>query len=202
MSLWDYSIDQIINLITLAKHYKTQPTSTQYPLLQSKSSVTIFEKPSLRTRVTFEVAMNQLGGNNINLNSQNISLGKRETVEDAAKSLSRWVDAIILRTFKHKLITEFSQYATVPVINALSDLYHPCQALACAQTLLEKFKKLAGLTLVFMGDANNLTNSLAILCGKLHINFILSSPKGILQEADLVNDLKKLFTPQYLPSTT
>jgi ornithine carbamoyltransferase len=153
----------------------------------------IFEKPSLRTRVTFEAGMVQMGGAAINLDPSQISLGKRESVSDAAKSLSRWVDAIIARTYSHSLVTELAKYATVPVINALTDLHHPCQALALGQTLMERRGKLTGLKIVFVGDGNNVANSIAELAGQLGMHFTLACPKGYEQPAAIVKDLVQLF---------
>ena len=144
----------------------------------STTAAMIFEKPSLRTRVTFEAGMVQMGGAAINLDPSQISLGKRESVSDAAKSLSRWVDAIIARTYSHSLVTELAKYASVPVINALTDLHHPCQALALGQTLMERRGKLSGLKIVFVGDGNNVANSWIELAGIFPMHFVLSAPKG------------------------
>jgi ornithine carbamoyltransferase len=161
--------------------------------LKGRTAAMIFEKPSLRTRVTFEVAMVQTGGAAINLDPAQISLGKRESVKDAAMSLSRWVDAIVARTFSHQLVVDLARHADVPVINALTDLHHPCQALALGQTLMEKRGKLAGLKIVFVGDGNNVANSIAELAGHLGMHFTLACPKGYEQPAEVVRDLEPLF---------
>lgn len=161
--------------------------------LKGRTAAMIFEKPSLRTRVTFEVAMVQTGGAAINLDPRQISLGQRESVRDAAKSLSRWVDAIVARTYSHNLVTDLARHADVPVINALTDLHHPCQALALGQTLLEKFGRLQGLTVVFVGDGNNVANSIAELAGHLGMNFILACPKGYEQPEDVRRAVEPLF---------
>lgn len=161
--------------------------------LKGKTAAMIFEKPSLRTRVTFEVAMVQTGGAAINLDPNQISLGKRETVRDAAMSLSRWVDCIVARTFSHSLVTDLAKHATVPVINALTDLHHPCQALALGQTLLERFGKLQGLKVVFVGDGNNVANSIAELAGHLGMHFTLACPKGFEQPESVRKSVEPLF---------
>lgn len=159
-------------------------------ILKGRTMVLIFEKPSLRTRVTFEVAMTQVGGNSIKLEPESISLGKRESVRDAAKNLSLWVDVIVARTFKHELVEKLAQNSDVPVINALTDMYHPCQAMAFGQTLLEKTGKLKGKNIVFVGDGNNVANSLALLSGMTGMNFTLSCPKGYEQPAQLQKTLQ------------
>src|SRR5262245_60465346 len=138
---WDRSrIERVLDTaITVKKELKAKGSGNGHgDALKGRTAAMIFEKPSLRTRVTFEVAMVQTGGSAINLDPNQISLGKRESVRDAAMSLSRWVDAIIARTFSHQLVEDLAKHASVPVINALTDLHHPCQALALGQTLLEQ----------------------------------------------------------------
>jgi len=161
--------------------------------LKGRTAAMIFEKPSLRTRATFEVGMAQMGGAAINLDPAQISLGKRETVKDAALSLSRWVDCIIARTFSHQLVVDLARHAGVPVINALTDLHHPCQALALGQTLMERRGKLAGLKIVFAGDGNNVANSIAELAAHLGMRFTLACPKGYEQPAAVREALAPLF---------
>jgi ornithine carbamoyltransferase len=194
LTLWDLEPSTIQHLIDSSieskQKLKTQGVDER---LKGKTSVLIFEKSSLRTRVTFEVAMTQVGGSTINLEPSSVSIGKRETVEDVAKNLSRWVDVIVARTFSHKLVEELDQYATVPVINALTDKYHPCQALAFAQTLVEKRGSLKGQHLVFVGDGNNVANSLAILAGKMGMDFTLACPKGYEQPDYMTSQLPALF---------
>jgi ornithine carbamoyltransferase len=169
---------------TKKKHHQEGPND----LLKGKTMVLIFEKQSLRTRVTFEVAMAHVGGTAINLEPSSISLGKRESVRDAAANLSLWVDVIVARTFKHELVVELAKYSSVPVINALTDLFHPCQALAFAQTVLEKLGRLEGTRLVFVGDGNNVANSLSLLSGLVGMDFTLSCPPGY-EQPDSVQDL-------------
>lgn len=146
--------------------------------LTGKALALIFQKPSNRTRVSFEVGMYQLGGAAIYLGPDEINLGVRESVEDIAKTLSRYIDGIVLRTFEHKNILELAGYAAVPVINGLSDLLHPCQALADIYTVRENFKKIKGITVAYIGDGNNVCNSLLHACVKTGVNINVATPKG------------------------
>ncbi|MDB5106659.1 MAG: argF [Fibrobacteres bacterium] len=193
-TLLDLDRSQVEHLLDLAAAIKREyKTSGPSDALKGRTAAMIFEKPSLRTRVTFEAGMVQLGGAAINLDPSQISLGNRESVKDAALCLSRWVDAIIARTFSHKLVLDLAKYASVPVINALTDLHHPCQALALGQTLMEKRGKLAGQTLAFVGDGNNVANSLAELAAHLGMHFVLACPKGYEQNPDVLKSLEPYF---------
>ncbi len=147
-------------------------------LLSGKTLALIFEKPSLRTRVSFEVAMRQLGGQIIYLSPAEVGLGERESVSDVARVLSRYVDAIAARTFSHQALEILAGYSDVPVINALSDLEHPCQALADLFTIYEKRGELNGLTLAFVGDGNNVAHSLLLAASLTGMNFRIASPAG------------------------
>jgi ornithine carbamoyltransferase len=147
-------------------------------LLKNKTLAILFEKPSLRTRVSFEVAMRQLGGEPICLSPAEVGLGKRESIPDVARVLSRFVDGIVLRTFAQSNLETLAEYSTVPVINALSDFEHPCQALADLLTIYEKKGKLKGLMLAYIGDANNVANSLMLGCAMTGVNFNIASPDG------------------------
>jgi len=147
-------------------------------VLSGKTLALLFEKPSLRTRVSFEVAMRQLGGQTIYLSPAEVDLGKRESVSDVARVLSRYVDAIAARTFSHQTLEILASYSTVPVINALSDLEHPCQALADLFTIYEKKGELDGLTLAFVGDGNNVTHSLLLATSLVGMNFRIAFPSG------------------------
>jgi ornithine carbamoyltransferase len=138
----------------------------------------IFEKPSLRTRVSFQTAMAQLGGASVFLAGQEVGLGSRESIPDFARVMSQYVDVVVLRTFSHATVEAFAAHSTCPVINGLSDYHHPCQALADLFTVQEVFGDLAGRTLVFVGDGNNVARSLAVCCGKLGVGFILAAPEG------------------------
>ena len=147
-------------------------------VLAGKTMGMIFEKPSLRTRVSFEVGMYQLGGHAIYISKDEIGLGKREPISDVAQVLSRYVDLIMARTFAHSTVEALAQHASVPVINGLSDLEHPCQATADILTIYEKKGKLEGLTVTFIGDGNNVAASLFLACALAGIKFMIASPKG------------------------
>lgn len=189
---WDRArIERVLDSAVAGK--KEQKAKGANDALKGRTAAMIFEKPSLRTRVTFEVAMVQTGGSAINLDPNQISLGKRESVRDAAMSLSRWVDCIIARTYSHQLVVDLAKHASVPVINALTDLHHPCQALALGQTLLEKRGKLQGLKVVFVGDGNNVANSIAELAGHLGMHFTLACPKGYEQAEAVRKSVEPLF---------
>ena len=154
--------------------------------LSEKTLALLFEKPSLRTRVSFEMAMRQLGGYAIYLSPAEVGLGKREPVPDVARVLSRYVDAIAARTFSHETLELLAQYADVPVINALSDLEHPCQALADLLTIYEKKGELEGLTMAYVGDGNNVAHSLMLASALAGIHFRIASPAGYQVRDDLL----------------
>ncbi|MFH0912839.1 MAG: ornithine carbamoyltransferase [Candidatus Omnitrophota bacterium] len=167
-------------------------------VLAGKTIGLVFQKPSNRTRVSFEVGMYQLGGYSIYLGSDEINLGVRESIGDVAKTLSRYVDGIVLRTFEHKNILELAKSATIPVINGLSDLAHPCQALADIYTVREKLKNIKGVTFAYVGDGNNVCNSLLYACAGVGINMNVATPKGyepdnkVLEEAKLIAKKNKV----------
>jgi ornithine carbamoyltransferase len=146
--------------------------------LVGKTLAIMFEKPSLRTRVSFELAMRQLGGDSIYLSPAEVGLGERESVPDIARVLSRYVDALAVRTFSHQTLKALAAHAGVSVINALSDLEHPCQALADLLTISEKKHELSGLVLAYIGDGNNVANSLMLACALSGVNFRIASPSG------------------------
>ncbi len=148
------------------------------PPLAGRTLAMLFQKPSLRTRVTFEAGMTQLGGHAVHLATSDVGLGTRESVADVARNLDRWVDGIMVRTFGHAIAEELAAAATIPVINALTDLEHPCQALADVFTLRERFGALDGLVLAFVGDGNNVFHSLAILGARLGLEVRLAHPTG------------------------
>jgi len=162
-------------------------------VLEGKTLALIFQKPSNRTRVSFEVGMYQLGGYSIYLGPEEINLGIRESVKDVAKTLSRYVDAIVLRTFEHKDVLEMAKYATVPVINGLSDFSHPCQVLSDIYTIREKFKKLKGIKLAYIGDGNNnVCHSLLFACPKVGINISIASPKDYQPKKEVLKEALSL----------
>ncbi|MCX5705522.1 MAG: ornithine carbamoyltransferase [Candidatus Omnitrophica bacterium] len=179
-------IEDIFNLTDKLKVNKAKFSK----VLSGKTLALIFQKPSNRTRVSFSVGMYQLGGNSIYLAPNEINLGVRETVEDVAKTLSRYVDGIVLRTFEHKNVLDLAKFATVPVINGLSDFSHPCQALADVYTVKEKFKKLKGITLAYVGDGNNVCNSLLFACAKVGMNIHVGCPKEYEPDSQVVSDVK------------
>jgi ornithine carbamoyltransferase len=138
----------------------------------------IFEKSSMRTRVSFEVAMTQMGGHAIYLTKQDINLGERESIKDVAAILSRYVDCVAIRTYAHETVVELANHSSVPVINALSDYTHPCQALADLYTIKERLGTLDGVKIAFVGEGNNVARSLAFLCAKLGVSFKIASPEN------------------------
>jgi ornithine carbamoyltransferase len=146
------------------------------PTLLGRVLGLVFEKPSLRTRVSFQTAMAQLGGASVFMTGSEGGLGSRESVPDFARTMSQYVDAVVLRTFSHATVEMFAAHSSCPVINGLSDYYHPCQALADLFTLKEVFGELPGRTIAFIGDGNNVARSLAVCCGKLGVHFILAAP--------------------------
>ena len=188
--LADFHGEQLDGLLQQALAEKALFTREKLPpTLPRKTLAMIFEKPSLRTRVSFETAMSQLGGHAICLTQADIGLGKREPVKDIARVLGRMCDAIAARTFGHEMLEKLGRHAGVPVINALSDISHPCQAMADVMTIREHFGDLTGLTLAFIGDGNNVARSLAVACDKLGMQFILACPKGYKLPAEFVDSL-------------
>ncbi len=187
ISIKDLTAKEIEELFSLAVRLKRNKSKFSRAL-SGKTIALIFQKPSNRTRVSFEVGMYQLGGNSIYLSPGEINLGVRETVKDVAKTISRYVDGIVLRTFEHKNCLEMAQAASVPVINGLSDFSHPCQALADLFTIGEKFARfnqspkvggrLKGLTLAYIGDGNNVCNSLIFAAAKTGLNIAVATPNG------------------------
>ncbi|MBA7572119.1 Ornithine carbamoyltransferase [subsurface metagenome] len=175
LSVSDLTSQDIDLLLSDAVDMKTRGWLS---VLSGKALAIMFEKPSLRTRVSFEIAMQQLGGRTVYLSPAEVGLGKRESVPDVARVLSRYVDAIVARTFSHQTIAVLAEYAAVPVINALSDLEHPCQALADFLTIYEKKGELSGLTLAYVGDGNNVAHSLLLAASLMGMNFRIASPAG------------------------
>ena len=160
------------------------------PRLPGKALAMVFEKPSLRTRVSFETGIIQLGGSAMFLGPDEIQLGVRESAADGARVLSRWVDLIVVRTFSQDTVEEMARWATVPVINGLTDLYHPCQILADCFTVIEKKGRLDGLKVAFIGDGNNVANSWIEAAAKLPFSLIVATPKGYQPDAAVVEEAK------------
>jgi ornithine carbamoyltransferase len=189
ISIKDMSREEIDEMLELAQALKMEP-SAYYERLKGKSLGLIFQKPSNRTRVSFEVGMYQLGGHTVYLGPDNIRLGTREATKDIAQTLSRYLDVIVARTFSHKDVVELAENATIPVINGLSDLLHPCQGLADIFTIKERFGQLEGLNMAYIGDGNNVLHSLLYAASIMGINIKIAVPKGyepdkaILAQAD------------------
>ncbi len=170
----DVTDDELLYLLDLADEVKRSPRDFS-TALDGKSIALLFEKPSLRTKLTFELAIKQLGGDSV---SSDGPLGVREPLKDVARNLDRWVNGIVARVFSHNTIRELAHFSSVPVINALCDQYHPCQALADVQTMREHFGELRGRKLAFVGDGNNVAQSLMLSAARLGMHFALGCPKG------------------------
>ena len=194
LGLMDLSADELTHLLKEAARLKTDAVrGIRPPLLAGRVLGMIFEKPSLRTRASFEAAMAHLGGASIFLSASDGPIGQRESVADFARVLSHYVDAVVLRTFQHSTIEEFASHAKVPVINGLSDLCHPCQVLGDLLTIQEHFEGgIRGRTLVFVGDGNNVARSLALGCGKLGARFILAAPDGYRFDSGFVQTFQRV----------
>jgi len=180
---------------TLKKYYKK---GNRDLCLAGKSLVMLFEKPSLRTRMSFQIAMAQLGGHPIYVKPEDIGgIGKREPIKDMARVLDRYASGIMARTFAHQTVIDLAQFADIPVINALTDWSHPCQAMADIMTIREHFGKLTGIKIVFIGDGNNVARSLAFGCAKLGMKIVIASPKGYELDAESIKR-----TNEIAPGTT
>lgn len=179
ISITDLSCEEYDDILTLAARLKRQRyAGVPHPLLAGKTLAMIFEKASTRTRISFDVGMYDLGGYALYLNSRDTQLGRGETITDTARVMSRYVHGAIMRTYKHETITEFAKYASIPVINALSDKEHPCQIMADSLTLEEKFGDLNGLRIAWIGDGNNVCNSLIMASVQTGMEIAVATPKG------------------------
>ena len=194
LTLDELDSKEIEHLLELAIELKKeQKKGHEKPILQNKTLAMIFEKPSTRTRVSFEVGMLQLGGHAITLSSDNLQMSRGETISDTAKTLSRYVDAIMARVYDHDTLEEFSAYSSIPVINGLSNLYHPCQILADLMTIKEHKKNLKKIKIAWIGDGNNVCNSLILGCSKLQIEISVATPDGF-EPSDIAVSTAKLHT--------
>ena len=204
ISLADFTALQLQQLIDVAQRLKRElkETGKNDSLLAGKTLAMIFEKPSLRTRVSFAVAMTHLGGNGLLRREEEVGLGKREPVKDVARVLSSRCDGIMARTFEHQKMLDLAAYSTVPVINGLTDYSHPCQAMADVMTLIEHFGDVKGRTLAFIGDGNNVARSLAVACGKFGMKFILAAPSGYELPAVEVNQIREQVPELEFSATT
>jgi|ERR1700722_17035159 ornithine carbamoyltransferase len=178
-------------VLHLAELMKSRPSVFQRSMA-GKQMVMFFEKPSLRTRLTFEAGMTSLGGTAMFVDQTHGRLDAREKLSDIAHNLERWVDVIVLRTFSHEMIENMARYASIPVINALSDLEHPCQALADYLTLQERFGDLTNISLAYVGDGNNVAHSLLLTCACLGSSIRIATPKGYEPDAKIVSDARKI----------
>ena len=178
----DLADDELLYLLDLAAAVKQAPREYAHAL-DGKYIALLFEKPSLRTRMTFELAMKQLGGDCV---ASDGPIGVREPLEDVARNLDRWVNGIVARTFSQATVDGLAHWSSVPVINALSDMYHPCQALADMLTLREQFGELRGLKLAFVGDGNNVAHSLMLSAARLGVDFAIATPRGYEPNPDIV----------------
>ena len=183
LSIKDFSPSDIQYLLTLGRQIKAHPT-TYCEALKRKTLAMIFEKPSLRTRVSFDVGIQQLGGFSIYLSPAEINLGKRESVYDVAKNLERMVQGIMIRTFAHEIVEQMAEYASIPIINGLTDYSHPCQALADYMTMWEAKGKLEGLKVAYLGDGNNVAHSLMFAGAQLGAHVWVATPKGYEPKGD------------------
>ena len=183
----DWSRDELLEVLDLADDLKQrQQAREEHHLLPGRTLGMIFQKPSTRTRVSFEVGIYQLGGTGLYLSAGDLQLGRGETIKDTAVVLSRYLDAIMIRTFAQSDVEELAANASIPVINGLTDSSHPCQALADVMTIRERFGRLEGLKVVYLGDGNNVCASLMVACAKLGMNFVAATPSGYRPDEEAV----------------
>lgn len=204
LELADYSTNELTDLLDQAtKQKKLFKSGGRDLCLSGKTMVMLFEKPSSRTRVSFEVGMTQLGGSAVYLRPEDIGgLGQREPINDLTRVLNGYVDIIVARTFAHESVTELARYAKVPVINALTEKCHPCQAMADMLTILEHFNKLKGLKLAFIGDGNNMAYSLAVACMRFGLTFSIAAPNGYALPDETIEYIKSLAPDNQMIVTT
>lgn len=193
LTLGELDSKEITRIIDLALKLKTDlKKGISKPLLKNKTLAMIFQKPSTRTRVSFEVGMFQLGGHALTLSPQDLQLSRGETIGDTAKTLSRYVDVIMARVYEHSTIETLAKHSAIPVINGLSNSFHPCQILADLMTIKEKKKKFKGLKIAWIGDGNNVCNSMLYGCAKMGISMSIATPKGFEPIKQVVTSCQKL----------
>lgn len=193
LTLGELDRKQILEIINLAIRLKKDlKKGVVKPLLKNKTLAMIFQKPSTRTRVSFETGMFQLGGHAINLSAHDLQLSRGETIDDTAKTLSRYVDIIMARVYEHSTVVSLAKSASIPVINGLSNSFHPCQILADLMTIKEKKKRLDGLKLAWLGDGNNVCNSMIYGCSRVGISLSIATPKGFEPSLQVVKECKNL----------
>ena len=192
VSINDLSLEEIYQIFDVSKTLKEkQLTGKPHRLLEGKTLGMIFSKRSTRTRVSFETGIYQLGGIGMYFGPNDLQLGKSENISDTAKVLSRYLNGIMIRTFDHQDVVDLARYASIPIINGLTDLLHPCQVLADLFTILEKKNKLQGLKLAYIGDGNNMAHSLLNGCSKVGMNLSIASPSGYTPRKEIVENAKK-----------
>jgi len=193
LTLLDYDTDDILQVLkTAVKLKEMQKAGIPHEVLKNNKMAMIFSKQSIRTRVSFEVGMYELGGMSLFLDDREIGLNKRESAPDIARLLSRMCDLIMIRTFNQKDVEDLAKYGSIPVINGLTDMYHPCQALADMQTVYEQKGDFKGLKLTFMGDGNNVAHSLMAICSKLGMNITIGCPKGFEPDKNITEITQKI----------
>jgi ornithine carbamoyltransferase len=189
LSLKEVTARDLDALFKLAEKMKKSPESF-LGKLKGKSLTLLFQKPSMRTRVSFEIGIHQLGGSSVTMSPQEQPLGERESVKDVARVLSRYTDLVVTRTYHHSDVEELARHASIPVINGLSDSYHPCQTLADLFTIREKFKAIAKINIAYIGDANNVLNSLLYGAAKMGANVAIATPRGYEPGEEILKDIK------------
>jgi ornithine carbamoyltransferase len=183
----DWESEDIVTVLDLADRLKARLKQGIYDKhLENRTLGMIFSKPSTRTRVSFETGISQLGGTGLYLSANDLQLGRGETIKDTAIVLSRYLDAIMIRTFKQSDVDELAKHASIPVLNGLTDDFHPCQALADVMTIRERFGELSGVRVAYLGDGNNVCHSLMVACAKLGANFVAAVPEGYEPSAEVV----------------
>jgi len=188
VEIQDLTLEEIYQIFELSSSLKLKLLSGEpHRLLEGKTLGMIFAKPSTRTRVSFEVGIYQLGGIGMYFGPNDLQLKRGETIADTARVLSRYLNGIMIRTFSHQDVIDLAKYATIPVINGLTDLHHPCQVLADLFTILEKKRKLQGLKLAYVGDGNNMAHSLLQGCSKVGMDIAIATPKGYEPQKEIVN---------------
>ena len=190
-SIADLTSGEVRAILKLGHDVKRNPRAYRHAL-DARQMVLMFEKASLRTRLSFETGINTLGGNAIFLDHTNSPLGERESIADVARNVERWVDVIVLRTYAHDTITEMAANSRVPVVNALSDFEHPCQALADFMTLQEHFGSVAGLNFTYLGDGNNVCHSLMLTGAHLGVNVTVATPRGYSPDIEIVTKAREI----------
>ncbi len=185
LTLWDLSSEEITGLLHRAIDMKSGKDANKCPLI-GKSIGLLFEKASTRTRVSFEVGIYQLGAHPVYLTTNEIQLGRGETISDTAKTLSRYLNGLVIRTYGHDVLTEYASHSSIPVINGLTDLHHPCQALADLMTILEKKKSLKGVRVAYIGDGNNVANSLIEAASRMQMDLTIACPEGYEPDPDVL----------------